>query len=190
MSRRIAITCPHCKQLRPKRVGDVNRARKLGVPTYCSRVCAGLARRTEKLPLAERKAKKAAYDAIRRVQLADEIRAEKREYNARTYTFEKAKAAREARKARHGQHVHRDYCRARFEARPALKRGKRLYDRARRDKRFYADLAEAARVLRQLEALIRERVPSDYERRKARGYYLNLTHTVQSRKRNEQISRW
>lgn len=187
----VPCVCTQCSGSFKKERGQLNRALKDSPGRlFCSQKCTGLARRRPRLPIAERKARKAAYDKIRRTQLADEIRAEKRERHKLTYTYEAAKAQREERKRRFGASYHAEYCRKRFERNPALKRGKRLYDRARRDRLNYADFAECARLLRKLQAEIRKRAPSFYERRKARGYYDQGTRTVQQRKRNEQLSRW
>jgi hypothetical protein len=185
----ISVACARCGKAHQKEVGHVNRTRKIGGRLYCSKRCFGLDRRRPKLPLAERRAKKAAYDVVRRALLKEEIKEQKRQHYLDTFDPEKGKAERAARKLKLGAHYHRDYCRKRFEDRPALKRGKRLYDRARRDRKAYADLADAARALRKLEALIRKNEPSHYERRKARGFYGNLR-TVQERKRDAQVSRW
>ncbi len=184
----IRVTCAQCRRSHLKQAGHVNRTRKLGGKFYCSLRCSGLARRKPKLPEAERRAKKATYDAIRRAQMADEIKAEKREYYRRTFDAKKAKAVREARKLRLGADYHTKYMRKYF-ADPKRKLAKRLYDRRRRDRRTLGPYASAAIVLRKLEALIRKREPSHYERRKSRGYY-DTDRTTQQRKRDAQISRW
>lgn len=182
----ITITCAHCQKQTPRRTGDVNRALKLGAPVYCDQTCSGLARRTPKLPLAERKAKKADYDAIRRVQLADEIKAEKAERHRLTYTYEAAKAKREERKRRLGADYHTRYCRQYFARDTKRKTRKVSYDMRRRDARF-GEFAACAKLLRELEAVIRKQSLDAYERRKARGYYERC---AQERKRDASVSRW
>jgi hypothetical protein len=185
----VTCVCTQCGNSFGKERGQLNRALAVSPGRlFCSLKCAGLARRKPKLPLAERKAKKAAYDAIRRVQLADEIRAEKRERSKLTYTYEGAKAKREARKQRLGADHHTRYCRQYFAADPKRKARKVTYDRRRRDAAF-GEFAACAKLLRELEALIRQRSPDKYERLKARGYYLNRP-SSQERKRNAQCSRW
>jgi hypothetical protein len=185
----VSCTCTQCGDSFEKERSQLNRA-LLASPgrLFCSRKCTGLARRRPKLPLAERKAKKAAYDAIRRVQLADEIRAEKRERHKLTYTYEQAKAKREDRKQRLGHDYHARYCRQYFAADPKRKTRKVTYDRRRRDAAF-GEFAACAKLLRELQALIRQRSPNKYERLVARGYYLNRQ-SSQERKRNAQSSRW
>lgn len=184
----VSCVCSRCGRRFDKERGQLNRARRAGPHLYCSLVCTGKARRKPKLPLAKRRAKKAAYDKIRRELLRDELREQKREYFQRTYDPDKARRVRAERKRRLGAHYHRDYCRARVAKNPALKRGKRLYDRARRYRMQYGEFRECARLLWLLTREVSARYFSSYERRKARGYY--LTPHTQERKRNAQISRW
>jgi len=191
---RVRCICTQCGKPFDKERSQLNRALKASPgKLYCSRKCAGLARRNpdalHRQSLEVRRAKKAAYDVRYRALNLEEIREKKREYNARTYTYESAKAKREATKKRRGKHYHRDLCRRRVERNPALRRGKRLYDRARRYRLGYGEYRECARLLWKLEREISARYPSSYERRKARGYY-TLPRTPQERKRNEGISRW
>ncbi len=69
--------CHHCGAKGEKDASAFNRAAAISANLYCSRKCAGLARRVEKTP-EQKKAEKAAYDAKRRAELADKISAEKR----------------------------------------------------------------------------------------------------------------
>lgn len=185
----IRFRCPQCRRVAERDASRVNRSRRVGMRVYCSRLCSGLARRTERLPESERKAKKAAYDVLYRAERVEERREQKREYHRATYDPKRARRVREERKRKNGLSYHAEYCRQRFAKRPALKRGKVMYDRARRDRLYYGPLAPAAQLLRKLETLIRSKYPSDYERRKARGYYL-IGRGSQERKRDAQISRW
>lgn len=186
----LTCSCTQCGCKFRKERGQLNRAlRDSPGRLYCSRRCSGLAHRTEKPPLEVRKARKAAYDVIRRATVGDEIRAQKREHYHATKSYEKGVAFRARQRELHGEHYHRDRCRKRYEARPRLKVGKRLYDRRRRYKLWYGPLADAAWVLWKLEGLIRSKYPSDYERRKARGYYESRP-DAQKRRRDAQISRW
>lgn len=148
---------------------------------FCSQACFGKSRRKKKPPIAARRAKKAAYDAIRRVLLADEIKAEKREYYKRAY--DPAKAAK-VRKKRMAWHV--AYCR-RYYADPKRKAAKVRYDSNRRAAQ-YGEFAGAFKLLVRLKREVNKKLPDKYERAKARGYYDRPTN--QQRKRDAQVSRW
>lgn len=152
---------------------------------YCGKSCAGLARSTPKAVKVERKR---LYDVGYREDNLERITAGKREYNERTYTFEKAKVAREAAKERHGADHHSKYCRELMKD-PARKAEKVEYDKWRRSRLQYGEFAEAHIALVLLEKAIRTAEPSHYERRKARGYYGNGRQS-QERKRDAGISRW
>lgn len=178
----ISVRCSQCSKRHPVDTGVYNRAMARTGRLFCSRACFGLSRRKPKLPLAERKAKKAAYDVLYRAVNADERRAQKREYHKLTY--DAVKAAKK-RKARARWHI--EYCR-RYYADPKRKAAKVRYDQRRRD-RQYGDFAQAARLLRKLKAEVIKKIPDKYERAKARGYY-NNQRTTQERKRDAQISRW
>ncbi len=175
--------CSQCRRRFSKERGEVNRARKTkSGNVFCSRKCSGLARRAPKLPLAERKAKKAAYDVLYRAEHVEERRAAKREYYQLTRDPEKERAKRKARAA-----YHVAYCR-KYYSDPKRKAHKVRYDQRRRDMRW-GEWAECARLVIKLERLIRSKQPSWYERAKARGYY-TWEHSTQKRKRDAQSSRW
>jgi len=95
---------------------------------------------------AERKEAKRLYDARRRVEKADEIRAMKREYFKRTYDPVKAAAER---KAKMPQHV--EYCR-----RPEYKVWKCDYDKRYLARKKFGEFAEAALLLQDIEREICE----------------------------------
>lgn len=161
----IEIACARCGASCIKHAGAVNRARNAGFSVYCTRECAGIARRVEKPPEDERKRLKSEYDAARRLEKGDLIREKKREYFRRTYDPE---TAAEYRKGRMPYHV--EYCR-RYYSDPAKKREKFEYDIRFRGVPQYADYFDAWRLLVELEREIRKRMPDKYERAKARGYY-------------------
>ena len=150
--------CAHCGKTADKPSGHVNRSRRDGMALYCDRVCSGLGRRKPPKTEAQRKAEKRAYDAARRVELADRLKAEKREYHKRTY--DPAKAA-EARKRRMPSHV--EYCR-----RPEYREWKRQYDRQYRAQKEYGDFAECFLLVMDIRAECLSQ-QSDYEMRHAKG---------------------
>lgn len=180
----IPCVCTQCAKRFHKERGQLNRSlRESPGKLYCSQRCSGLARRRPRLPIAERRAKKAAYDLVRRNgPLRDEILAEKREYFRAHRDPAKERATRKARSA-----YHVAYCR-KYYADPKRKAHKVRYDQRRRDMRW-GEWAECARLVIKLERLIRSKQPSWYERAKARGYY-TWEHSTQKRKRDAQISRW
>lgn len=137
---------------------------------------------------AEKRRAKAAYDLAYRTKNAARLKREKKERNARVYTYEYGLAQRNRRKELHGENVHTRYCR-RYYKNPVRKAEKVVYDESRRGRLCYAEYAAAWSLWKLLDRTIKRMYPSDYERRKARGYYL-LGRTTQERKRNAQISRW
>lgn len=165
--------CDNCGCSTDKPTGAVNRARRAGLNLYCGKLCAGLARRTG-LSKAEKVANKAAYDAERRAERADQIRAEKAEYHKRTY--DPAKAA-VVRKERMPYHV--EYCR-----RPEYREKKAEYDRQHRADE-YGVFADAFLMLQEVDKELRSQA-SGYERRVQRGYY---TRSAQQRRRDLWLSK-
>lgn len=152
-------TCALCGGFVGQSVGAINRAEKAGRPIYCGRKCAGLARRKLILPDEKRESKR-LYDAARREQLSEQIRAYKREHHKRTY--DPAKAAIE-RKAKMPRHV--EYCR-----RPEYRAYKRSYDTKRRAVIQFGEFAEAALLLRSVESEIDSRATRQ-ERMQINGTY-------------------
>lgn len=161
--------CPQCGVELDKPSGHVNRSRSIGAPVYCGRVCAGLGRRKEKLPEAERKEAKRLYDANRRIEKREELRAKKREYFQRTYDPEKARVVRKERMPKHVE-----YCR-----RPEYKAKKTDYDHQKRADE-YGEFRETWSLLLAVEKELRAQA-SGYERRVQRGYY---TRSAQQRRRD------
>lgn len=123
----------------------MNRADAIGAKLYCDRACAGMARRVAKTP-EQRKAEKATYDAKRRTELADQIKAEKREWYS---------ANRERLRAQHAEYRNRPENVARHNAycrQPEYVAEKREYDRRRRAvKQFGEEFAESFLLLQDVE---------------------------------------
>jgi hypothetical protein len=181
----MSLLCAHCNKPHGRRAAYVNRAAKCGLPLYCDRRCAGLARRTEKPPLAVRRALKREYDIKYRLENREYIRERKREdYQAHRDPVKE----RRIRKANMARHV--AYCRKYYQD-PKRKAFKVAYDKYYKAKLLYGDnyWAECHVLLVKLEKAVRELEPNKYERAKARGYYGN-GRTTQERKRNAKISRW
>lgn len=154
----VKFTCPQCRCFGEQPAGAVNRAAKRGAPVYCGRECAGLARRGPEKSTEQRKAEKSAYDARRRIVLADRIKAEKHAYYLRTY--DPIKAAVE-RKKRMPKHV--EYCR-----RPEYVAWKSEYDRKYRAEKEFGEFAECFLLIQDIrsECLAQQ---TDYEIRLSKG---------------------
>ena len=148
------LTCPNCHGGFECAIGRYNRAQTIGAPLYCSKTCAGQARRTPKPSEEERRALKAAYDRARRQQLGERLRAEKRAYYEanRDRILADMTAKRPARMA-----AHIEYCR-----RPEYRAYKSEYDKRHLARKQFGEFAEAAIALRSLETEI-ETKASRYE---------------------------
>lgn len=136
------IICPYCKKKADRGTGYVNRALKLNVPIYCSRVCSGLARRCNKTK-EEKKLEKKEYDKKFRKLNAERIKKSKHEAFKKDYKNnpEKYKRIRQKRKEEHNE-----YCR-----RPEYRLKKKSYDHAYKLKLKYGEFWEAASTLLKLE---------------------------------------
>lgn len=154
----VKFTCPQCRCFGEQPAGAVNRAAKRGAPVYCGRECAGLARRGPEKSAEQRKAEKSSYDALRRVEHGERIRAQKRaHYKA---TFDPVKAA-EYRQKRMPYHV--EYCR-----RPEYVAWKSEYDRKYRAEKEFGEFAECFLLIQDIrsECLAQQ---TDYEIRLSKG---------------------
>jgi hypothetical protein len=154
----VKFTCPQCRCFGEQAKGAVNRAAKRGAPVYCGRECAGLARRGSEKSQEQRKAEKSAYDARRRIEHGERIRAQKRAHHKATY--DPVKAA-EYRKQRMPYHV--EYCR-----RPEYVEWKRDYDRQYRAEKEFGEFAECFMLIQDIrnECLSQQ---TDYEIRLSKG---------------------
>ena len=177
----VTVQCAQCERAFQKATGAYNRSVKRGLRHFCSRACKGLDKRSG-LTLAEKRAAKAAYDARRREEKADQIRAARRAAHLATYDPEKARRVREANRDRRRAYI------AVYNADPANKARKHEYDIARNGAR-YGDFAEAWRLLVELERVIRERCPDKYERAKQRGYYDRINDEKRERRAWARASR-
>lgn len=152
-----SCVCAHCGDDFKAMAGHVNRSNAKGARLFCGKACAGLARRKNILE-ADKKARKSAYDARRRIELADELRIRKAEYYQRTKDPIKEAIARKKR-----MHKHVAYCQ-----RPEYKEWKRDYDRRHRAQKSYGEFAECFLLTQDIrkECLNQQ---TDYEIRLAAG---------------------
>lgn len=117
----------------------------MGLNLYCSRKCSGLGRRVHKTT-EQLKDEKWWYDAFNRQAMRDIIKKKKAEYFHRDYKSnpDKYKAVRRSRKEYHRLFIQR----------PEYRKWKQKYDEAYRAKKMYGPYAEAALILKQIEAII------------------------------------
>lgn len=139
--------CPHCNVEFEKQLNYVNRAKKLCVPLYCSRVCSGLARRKNITP-EQFKANKQAYDIKRRNGEKRQEILDKKNASWKA-NYDPVKAA-EYRQKRMPYHV--EYCRQ-----PHYKAKKIDYDKKHRAEKHYGDFADAFLLTEQIFGLIDNR---------------------------------
>jgi len=169
----VKLTCARdgCGGIFECRTGRYNRAIQLGAPLYCSKACAGLARRrpTDVTP-DQLKAAKAAYDREYRAANRERLAQQKRDHYEANRQRILAEMA-EYRKVRMPAHV--EYCR-----KPEYRAKKRNYD-AQRNAAEFGEFGEAWRLLQDLEREIRSQA-SAYEVRVQQGYY---TRNAQKRRR-------
>jgi hypothetical protein len=150
------FACVRCGGPGHRRTGDVNRAKRLGLPLYCSRACSGpgAGETRRKNPPRESPAgiaHKAAYDKARRDALGETLRASKREAYHRLVAT-RGGEVRAKQKAYRDANVdyHNEYCR-----RPEYREKKHTYD----VRRHWAgdEWADAAVVMRVVEDEIDKR---------------------------------
>lgn len=128
------IICAYCKKESEKLSGCVNRAKRLGLNIYCSRICSGLGRRVERTE-EQKKQIKSEYDKQRRKELHNLISEKKKAFFKKDYTEnpEKYRAWRKKRSPKHSE-----YCRQ-----PEYKKKKVEYDKQHRAKKYYGEYAES-----------------------------------------------
>lgn len=167
---KMADLCCYCGKVLTIYIGYINRAKKLGVPIYCDRKCAGLGRRSTETPQ-EKKEHKQWYDLFIRVSMTDREKAadkkRRQEYFKKEYTAkpEKYKKIRQQR-----MKAHIEYCRQ-----PKYKSYKKKYDQKYRAKKNYGKYWEAFIALRDLQGVV--------DNRQAKKDQKNIT-KQQKRKRN------
>lgn len=155
------IQCKQCGKECHKNASAIGRAERIGAPLYCSRACAGLARRRKvQLSTEELRERKRLYDMERRARKHDEICAQKREYYYANR--DRILAEHTVYRAKHmSRHV--EYCR-----RPEYKAWKVEYDRRYRAQSDFGEFADAALLLGDIDREIGMRA-SDYEIRLMNG---------------------
>lgn len=148
---KIAFRCAGCSKIGKQEAGAVNRARRSGRPLYCSRGCAGKARRITKSK-AQRVEEKRIYDMKYRAKNREMLKAKKANYFQRTYDPVSAAIERKKKMPRHVE-----YCR-----RPEYRAWKAKYDKQYLARKNYGPFAEAAILTLDLNREIKERT-NDYE---------------------------
>lgn len=129
--------CPNCNKEYEGKSGYINRAIKLGVLKYCSRVCSGLARRIERTDEQKRAIKK-AYDKIYH-------QTEKKKESARIYNQTPAGRATQKRNRDQQKEDHLQYCRT-----PEYREWKKQYDELYNAKIAFGEFAECSLILEKI----------------------------------------
>lgn len=124
----------------------INRAKKLGSPLYCGKVCAGTKRQTQ-LTESEKKERKRLYDIEYREKNAETLKMKKAAWFKATYDPEKAAIERKKRAPQHAE-----YCR-----RPEYKAYKQEYDQQYRAKKEYGEFWQCFMLLLSIESEVTER---------------------------------
>ena len=133
----VSLTCSICKREYKKGIGHFNRAKKIGAPVYCSKKCAGIARKVERSE-EEKKQIKSDYDKAYRAKNLERKKKQAHEYFKRTYDPQKAAIERKKRMPKHVE-----YCRQ-----PAYKAKKKEYDKRYNAVRSYGEYWECFRLIR------------------------------------------
>jgi hypothetical protein len=138
------LTCPHCGKECDIKTGYVNRAIKLGVPIYCTRVCSGLARRKNYTD-DQKKQIKADYDRQYRANNEELIKVKKSTYYKTEAGRALQKRNREKFKESHKEYVKTERYRLGY---------KQQYDKKYHAKKKYGEFFEASIILDELEKKI------------------------------------
>jgi hypothetical protein len=149
-----AFTCPQCGKPAYKETSAITRAKAIGAPLYCGKVCASLARRKPPKTKEQKVAEKAAYDAEYRRKNREMLRIKHAAHHQRTYDPVAARVERKKRAA-----FHAEYCR-----RPSYRLWKAEYDRRYRAAQ-YGEFADAYLLTVELNREIKTR-SSNYEIRR------------------------
>jgi hypothetical protein len=145
------MNCGYCGAPLKKDASAINRAKRECKPLYCHKACAGLARRVYKA-VDQKKEEKRLYDAQRRIEKKDELKALRKAYFQRTYDPAKAAIKRQETMPRHVE-----YCRQ-----PQYRKYKQQYDQQYRAKKIYGEFYEAFLLTLQLDEEVQSRA-SKYE---------------------------
>ena len=138
----IQFTCPQCGGIGEKYAGHYNRAIKGGYKVYCSRVCSGIGRRSNKTP-EDRKAEKAEYDKRYRYYEKEGIKAKKAAAFKKDYAANPEKYKQE-RKRKYAAHL-------KYLQSPEYKKWKHEYDQKYHAVKRYGEFAESFLLLKQID---------------------------------------
>lgn len=149
--------CSHCGKEGDKATGHINRANKLGMKLFCSRVCFGLDRRVERTE-DEKKRIKYEYDKKRREELKDEIQKRQKAYNESPAGRAMQKRHRDKRKKQHAEYIKSE----------RYRKWKKEYDKKYVAKSNYGDFWEASIILNEIETIL---IPQRHEVKVQKGTY-------------------
>ncbi len=160
----VKIKCPHCGKKVEKNVGYVNRAKKLGVPIFCSRV----SHRVNKTAK-QKKEEKRLYDLQYREKNLEKLKEQKKQFFKIDYAANPEKY-RKIRKKRYPKHL--EYLRT-----PEYKEWKAEYDVKYLAKKYFGIYWESAIILKELEEHLLTIRPDGIK------FQMGITNKTQKRKR-------
>lgn len=137
--------CQYCGKALNKSVGEINRARKMGLKLYCNLQCSGKAHRLNKSQQ-QLKDEKWWYDAFNREFMRDVIKEKKAAAFKKDYAANPEKYRKERQRRKE---YHNEYCRS-----PAYREKKQSYDQKYCAIKKYGEYAESALIIREIEKLI------------------------------------
>ncbi len=168
MIKKVEIKCAYCGKVSDKPTGAVNRAKSIGAPLYCNRVCAGLGRRSNKT-IEQKKKEKAAYDKEFRYYHRDGIKERKAAAFKKDYAANPEKYRKE-RQRRYKAHLE-------YLQRPEYKAWKKNYDVKHLAKKDFGVYWESAILLKELEEHLLKIRPDGIK------FQMGITNKTQKRKR-------
>lgn len=160
----IDCICSICGISYQKETNHYNRAMKLGLNIFCSKVCFGISKRTT---LEEKKAKKAAYD--KKISNTPERKEARKRYFRKAYDSNPDKF-KEIRKSRYSKHL--EYLNT-----AEYRSWKKEYDKKYRAEKYYGVFSEAYIILLELETFLVQNAPDGMK------FQMGITNKTQKRKR-------
>lgn len=158
--------CVFCGKIFEGKAGYINRAKKLGVNIYCSRIHAGLGRRNNKT-IRQKKKEKADYDNEYRQR--EYVKKAKAIYFKKDYTLNPDKYRKE-RKRRYAAHL-------KYLQSDKYKKWKQNYDEKFRAKKDYGVFWECSLLLKELDVWLLKHTPEGMH------FQMGITNKTQKRKR-------
>lgn len=173
------LKCNYCGKtfnVKENNIGQRRKSIRLGLPIYCNKICAGLARRTNET-IEEKKANKQWYDLFIRESMTDDERNLKTLQALVLFHMDYAANPDKYRQERQRKMpAHVEYCRQ-----PEYKKYKKRYDEQYRAKKNFGEYWECAIILKNLDNEI------DYRESKRQNKIYNKSTTKRKRAWQKQL---